>query len=197
VADTVKRRYYSEYQTRLAGRHPFAERRWFVVPKPMLNEVRRYRMRRSIIILAGILPLLNAGCVSIGNYSPSDSWPKPVAAKNLEQFEGVFLNHSFDSETGKAAENGNELFVFLLGPAHAGADEGQRVEIHADDGGQQLELRLLDKRGHQSDELYLTARGDLLARTSENSVSMAMMLIPSASTTKYWMFWPKLGGAGG
>jgi hypothetical protein len=191
-------------------------------------------MRRWIIILAGILPLLNAGCVSSENHPPPESWPKPVAAKNVEQFEGVFLNHSFDSETGKAAENGNELFVFLLGPTHASADAGGRVEIRASDGGQQLQLQLLDKQGHQidsgtlrrgidfdfadgqlvvrgpssgwrslnsnfgpgltleSDELYVTSRGDLLASTSENSAALAMMFIPSASTTKYWMFWPKL-----
>lgn len=191
-------------------------------------------MGRPIVILSGLLSLLNAGCLSGENFPPPDSWPKPVIAASVPQFEGVFLNHSLDSETGKAAENGNELFVFLLGPTHASADAGGRVEIRASDGGQELQLRLLDEQGHQidsatlrrgidfsfadgrlavrgpssgwrslnsnfgpgltvqRDELYLTARGDLLAATSEKSVALAMMFVPSASTTKYWMLWPKL-----
>ena len=191
-------------------------------------------MHRLIIILTGTLLLFTAGCVSSQRSSPHASWPKPVTAKELQQFEGVFRNHSFDSQTGKAKKNANELVVFLLGPTHASADAGERVEIRISDDGQLLKLRLLDKQGaeidsgtlrrgidfdladgrlilhgsysglrdlnnnfgpgltNQHDRLYVTAGGDLLASTSQNSAMLVADLIPNVSSMKFWMFWPKL-----
>ena len=184
--------------------------------------------------LLGTVALFTTGCVSSQRWPPHGSWPEPVKAKNLEQFEGVFRNQSFDSETGKAAKNGNELVVFLLGPTHGSSGAGERLEIRASKDEQQLMLRLLDKQGSQidfgtlrrgsnfdfadgrlivpapysgfrsvnsnwgpgvtlqRDRIHLTAGGDLLASTSENSAMLVMCLIPGISTMKYWMFWPKL-----
>lgn len=106
---------------------------------------------RFVIFLATTLALFTAGCVSSQRYPRHDSWPKPVTAKSLEQFGGVFQNREVDSQTGEAARNGNRLFVYLLGPTHASANRGERVEIRADDGGQQLKVRLLDEQGGQID----------------------------------------------
>jgi len=93
--------------------------------------------------------------VSSQRSSPHHSWPKPVAANNLNQFDGVFRNHAFDSQTGIAATNSNQLFVFLLGPAHANEDRGDRVEIRSTPEGNELKLRLLDQQNQEIDSVTL------------------------------------------
>jgi hypothetical protein len=116
-------------------------------------------MCRFTVILVGNLTLFTAGCASSHRSLPHDSWSKPVKAKALE-FEGVYRNHSLDSQTGKAAENGNELVVFLLGPTHASSGAGERLEIRAAKNGQQLKLRLLNEQGSQIDSGTLQRGSD-------------------------------------
>src|SRR5258706_151748 len=110
---------------------------------------------RTFFYIAAMWALLASGCVSSQRYPPHDSWPEPVVADNLEQFAGVFRNHSFDSRTGKATKNGNELFVFVLGPGHAHGDRGERVEIRSVAEGNQLNLRLLDQQDQEIDSATL------------------------------------------
>ncbi len=189
---------------------------------------------KTFSCIAGTLALLASGCMSSQHSPPHASWPKPIAANNLKQFEGVFQNHSFDSRTGKATNHGNELYVFVLGPAHAHGDLEGRVEIRSTLDGNQLKLRLLDQQNQEIDSVTLqrgvdfelsdgelnlhgpfsglrnlnsnwgpgvklqrrrlhhSATGDLLGSTSEKTAMFVMMLIPGASTAKYWMFWPRL-----
>jgi hypothetical protein len=40
--------------------------------------------------MSALVALLTAGCVYVGSKQHSDSsWPKPVAARDFRQFEGV------------------------------------------------------------------------------------------------------------
>src|SRR6266508_2304406 len=133
---------------------------WKEAPAPAFKAIRSRRFcappsMKALSYIAGTVALLSCGCVSSQRYPPHASWPAPVTTSNLGQFEGVFRNHSFDSQTGKAVENANELFVFLLGPAHAHENRGDRVEIRATANGNQLKIRLLDRQNDEIDAATL------------------------------------------
>lgn len=67
----------------------------------------------------------------------------------------MFRNHTLDSHTGEAKTNANELFVFLLGSAHAHGERGERVEIRYTPESNQLKLRLLDQQNQEIDSATL------------------------------------------
>lgn len=102
--------------------------------------------------IAPLVALLASGCVSSDRYSPHET---RVAARNLKQFEGVYGNRPYSPNTGITETNGTQLFVFIVGPAHADARLGDRVEFHFSQDGNQLKLRLLDQKDQEIDDAIL------------------------------------------
>jgi hypothetical protein len=106
--------------------------------------------------LSCVLILFTSGCVTTRIDKPEHSWPKPIAATDLKQFDGVYLDSALEMlETGKPAPNTTELFVFLLGPTHSHEGDSNHVEIRSTPDGRHLRIRLLDPRHRQIDSALL------------------------------------------
>ena len=111
---------------------------------------------------------LASGCVVSADSQPAHrSWPKPVAAQNVNQFDGVYRNRSLDYSTGKPTKNGTELFEMLTSRTET---RGTRLEIRSSRTGDVLHLRLLDD-SHRN-----TASSELRRGVDYNLSEGAMML---------------------
>ncbi|MDB6123964.1 MAG: hypothetical protein JWQ71_2957 [Pedosphaera sp.] len=124
--------------------------------------VRRFRTPSEtklpplLLCLAGIISLLfMAGCVSVQRQQPHSSWPKPASARNIRQFEGVYLNHSLDAVTGEAKNTGYELFDYLTGRSHSQGGFGKQVELRVATDGNSMQVRLFDEQSRQIDSATL------------------------------------------
>ena len=94
-------------------------------------------------------------CVSVERERPHHSWPKPVFAQNLQQFDGIYRNHSLDAITGEAAKGGYDLFDHLTGKSHAHGERGKRLELSSAPDGSALHMRLFDLQNHEIDSATL------------------------------------------
>ncbi len=85
-------------------------------------------LKRLRFLASTLLALLTSGCLIVELAPSHSSWPKPVAAKDLRQFEGVYRNHSLEAGSDLDLERGTQLFDFLAGQGHSHGDNGMRVE---------------------------------------------------------------------
>jgi hypothetical protein len=54
----------------------------------------RHALTAVVMVPAStLLALLTSGCLIVERAPSHSSWPKPFAAKDLRQFEGVYRNH--------------------------------------------------------------------------------------------------------
>ena len=91
--------------------------------------------------------VLASGCIVEADSQPAHrSWPKPVAARSVSQFDGVYRNRSLDYSTGTPAKNGIELFEILTSRAEP---RGTQLEIRSSRPGDVVYLRLLEDTRRQ------------------------------------------------
>jgi hypothetical protein len=102
-----------------------------------------------------LLALFTTGCLVIECEPSHSSWPKPVAAKDFRQFEGVYRNHSLQAGSDKDLERGAKLFDFLTGEGHSHGDSGKRVELHFAPDGSSMRVRLFDQQDCEIDSATL------------------------------------------
>ena len=94
-----------------------------------------------------LIAVFASGCIVSADSQPAHrSWPKPVAVRNVNQFDGVYRNRSLDYNTGKPTKNGTELFEMLTSKTEP---RGTRLEIRSSRAGDVLHLRLLDDTRRQ------------------------------------------------
>jgi hypothetical protein len=104
---------------------------------------------------AAMLALCASGCLVVECQPSHSSWPKPVAAKDFRQFEGVYRNHSLQAGSDKDLERGVELFDFLTGKGHSHGGSGKQVELHYAPDGSSLRVRLFDQQDREIDSATL------------------------------------------
>lgn len=105
--------------------------------------------------MSALVALLASGCVYVGSEWHSDSsWPKPVAAKDFRQFEGVYRNDSLAARRDRDPAPAR-LFDFLTGEGHLHGDSGKRVELRSASDGSLLRVRLLDRENREIDSATL------------------------------------------
>lgn len=113
-------------------------------------------------LLSALAALLLSGCVYIGSEQHSDpAWPKPITAKDLRQFDGMYQNDGLLATRDKN-QSPDKLFDFLTGEYHAHDKSGQSVEISSSPDGSVLRIRLLDRQNREIDSATL-ARGKTFA----------------------------------
>ena len=98
---------------------------------------------RHLSLVGGALltAFIGGGCSVSGDSQPAHpSWPKPVAVRNVNQFDGVYMNRSLDYRTGKPKADGAQLFEMLTSRTEP---RGSRLEIRSTVG-EVLRMRLLD-----------------------------------------------------
>ena len=94
-----------------------------------------------------MIAVIASGCIVSADSQPAHpSWPKPVAIRHINQFDGVYRNRSLDDNTGKPAKNGTELFEMLTSSTEP---RGTRMEIRSSRTGDALHVRLFDDRRRQ------------------------------------------------
>lgn len=133
-------------------------RRIFYQLKPLAGQVYGCDMRilKRLRFPAGtLLALLASGCLIVERAPSHSSWPKPVAAKDLQQFEGVYRNHSLEASCDKHLEGGTQLFDFLTGQGHSHGTNGERVEVRSAQDGSSLCVRLFDQENRQIESATL------------------------------------------
>jgi hypothetical protein len=112
-------------------------------------------LRTLFLLLITLSVMVTSGCMFGEREYAHPSWPKSVAATDLRQFEGVYLNHSLDSKTGVAGEHYHELFDFLTGQGHNNGGRGKRVEVRSTPDGTSLVVSLFDEGKIQVDSATL------------------------------------------
>ena len=104
-------------------------------------------MKTGILLTTGtVLILAASGCVGVKHAHAPQSWPKPISANDLKQFDGAFGNRSVDPNTGRPGDQSAQLFDFLTGRGHSLGMLGSKVEIHSASDGSLLHIRLLDEQ---------------------------------------------------
>ena len=104
-------------------------------------------MKIGILLTTGtVLFLAASGCVGVKHERAPQSWPKPISAYDVKQFDGVFSNRSVDPKTGQPGDRSAQLFDFLTGRGHSLGMLGSEVEIHSASDGSLLHVRLLDEQ---------------------------------------------------
>ena len=109
-------------------------------------------------LFGSLAMLLTSGCINLDFARSPRFWPKPVAATSLQQFQGVYRNHSLDDKTGEVTEYGYPLFAYLIGGRYARGErgwDGERVEIHVTSDENRLMVDLFDLNGHEVDSATL------------------------------------------
>jgi len=112
-------------------------------------------LEHLFLAISILLALLTSGCLIVECAPSHSSWPKPVAAKDLRQFEGVYRNHSLEARSDTDLERGIQLFDFLTGQGHSHGDNGTRVELHFALDGSSLRVRLFDRQDREIDSATL------------------------------------------
>ena len=108
-----------------------------------MKSLRHLHLIGSALLIA----VFASGCIVSADSQPAHrSWPKPVAVRNVNQFDGVYRNRSLDCNTGKPAKNGTELFEMLTSRTEP---RGTRMEIRSSHAGDTLHVRLLDDMRRQ------------------------------------------------
>jgi hypothetical protein len=113
-------------------------------------------LRTGILLMAAAtIILLESGCVVVCREREPSSWPQPVSAAGTRQYDGDYGNWSVDPKTGRASDDGEQLFDFITGEAHSHGSQGARVEIRSAPDGSALQVRLLDQQGSEIDSTIL------------------------------------------
>ena len=94
------------------------------------------------VIISAALILLSTGCVGFKFKRRPATWPGPISASNLKQFEGVFSN----SAPRVTRERSDDLYSFLIGQGHSHGKRGTQVEIRSSADQKTLHVRLLDEQ---------------------------------------------------
>ena len=104
-------------------------------------------MKIGILLTTGtVLFLAASGCVGVKHERAPQSWPKPISASEVKQFDGIFSNRSIDPKTGQPGDQSAQLFDFLTGRGHSLGKLGWEVEIRSTSDGSLLHVRLLDEQ---------------------------------------------------
>ncbi len=112
-------------------------------------------LKRLQFPASALLTLMTSGCLIIEGTPSHSSWPKPISAKDLRQFEGFYRNHSLEARSDMDWEHGSQLFDFLTGQGHSHGDSGIRVELHFVTDGSSLRVRLFDRQDREIDAATL------------------------------------------
>jgi hypothetical protein len=118
-------------------------------------------MTKRILQIAVAMTLLTtSGCVAVKNKRAPQSWPKPISATGIKQFEGLYNNRSVDRTTGKPGERTYQLFDFLRGRSHSHGNRGVYVEVSSSFDDTVLHVRLLDEQHLEIDSASLQHDSD-------------------------------------
>ena len=118
-------------------------------------------MRNTILLTTAVVMFMaTSGCVIVNRQHAPQSWPTPISASDLKQFDGIFRNRSIDLKTGKPDDQSLQLFDFLTGRGHSHGRLGTEVEIRSTSDGSLLHVRLLDEREWEIDSADLHRRAD-------------------------------------
>ena len=110
----------------------------------------RNRTRSGIAILAAITL---SGCDTGNPAHPS--WPKPVRATALNQFDGVYRNHGHNFMTGRQMDNDSQLFDHLTDRPNDHGKRAWELEMRSSPDGRAVRLRLCDSHGGLLDSTEL------------------------------------------
>ena len=99
--------------------------------------------------------LATSGCVFFKRERAPRSWPQPISAAQVEQFDGVFSNLGIDRTTGQPSARAGELFDFLTGQGHYHLKRGTRVEIRSSPDQKVMHIRQLDEQQLEIDSASL------------------------------------------
>jgi hypothetical protein len=113
---------------------------------------------RVLLIIAALTILAGTGCIHLKRIP--GSWPKPIAATEVKQFEGVFSNLSIDSKTGQIGDRSSQLFDFLTGKGHSNGKQGTQVQIISSPDGTVLDIHLLNQEKSEIDSATLKRGND-------------------------------------
>ena len=112
-------------------------------------------LKSLFFLFSAMLALFTSGCIIVQRDPWHSSWPKPVAANDFRQFEGVYRNHGLDAKNENELVSGCELFDFLTGEGHQHGDRGKQVEIRSSQDGSSLRVRLFDEQDREIDSATL------------------------------------------
>lgn len=109
---------------------------------------RRGNVTKRVLLIALVMAsVAGNGCVHFNDESEPPSWPKPVSATDLKQFEGVFKNQNANATTYRSGIPITDLFDFVTSRRTTNGIRGNQVEISASKDGKALAVRLLDGQG--------------------------------------------------
>jgi hypothetical protein len=154
-------------------------------------------LKALMLLMLACLP----GCV---NQSAHRSWPKPVKASALSQFEGVYDNKGRDNKTGirKGTSDGQGFYYFLTYGRDDDAEyDGARLDVRFSQDGRLMKLRLYNPQGKmiQSNNLqrgvhFDFTNGKIVRKSVSGAVRVFDAAIVGASYNHYELYTTNLGG---